>query len=79
MLTLVYAGVATPGSFAVALLVGAVGPLVSGAAGAEERPPNIVLLLSDNLGFGEIGAYGGGALRGAQWQMVSQHQSRLAP
>jgi arylsulfatase len=39
-----------------------VGPAVSLAA---ERPPNIVLMLSDNLGFGEIGAYGGGALRGA--------------
>jgi arylsulfatase len=35
------------------------------AARAEERAPNIVLMLSDNLGFGEIGVYGGGALRGA--------------
>ncbi len=32
---------------------------------ADERRPNIVLMLSDNLGFGEIGAYGGGVLRGA--------------
>lgn len=35
------------------------------SAKADERPPNIVLMLSDNLGFGEIGAYGGGVLRGA--------------
>ncbi|MCG8586085.1 MAG: sulfatase-like hydrolase/transferase, partial [Pirellulales bacterium] len=28
------------------------------------RPPNIVLILMDNLGWGEIGAYGGGILRG---------------
>ncbi len=34
-------------------------------AAADQRPPNIVLMLSDNLGFGEIGVYGGGALRGA--------------
>jgi arylsulfatase len=34
-------------------------------ARADEKSPNIVLMLSDNLGFGEIGVYGGGALRGA--------------
>jgi arylsulfatase len=32
---------------------------------AESAPPNVVLMLSDNLGFGEIGVYGGGVLRGA--------------
>ncbi len=35
------------------------------AAHASERQPNIVLMLSDNLGFGEVGVYGGGTLRGA--------------
>ena len=34
-------------------------------AAADEARPNVVLLLSDNLGYGEIGAYGGGVLRGA--------------
>ena len=32
---------------------------------ATERQPNIVLVLADNLGWGELGCYGGGALRGA--------------
>ncbi len=27
--------------------------------------PNIVLVLMDNLGWGELGVYGGGILRGA--------------
>ena len=29
------------------------------------RKPNIVLMLTDNLGYGELGVYGGGILRGA--------------
>lgn len=32
---------------------------------AQERQPNIVLILMDNFGYGEVGVYGGGALRGA--------------
>ena len=33
------------------------------AAGATK--PNIVFILTDNLGYGELGVYGGGILRGA--------------
>ncbi len=29
------------------------------------NPPNIVLIVADNLGWGELGCYGGGSLRGA--------------
>jgi arylsulfatase A-like enzyme len=35
------------------------------AAGASTGRPNIVLVLMDNLGYGELGVYGGGILRGA--------------
>src|SRR4051812_22550827 len=35
-------------------------PPVNGAA-----KPNIVFVLMDNLGYGEVGCYGGGVLRGA--------------
>ena len=30
-----------------------------------EKRPNIIVIMADNLGWGELGCYGGGALRGA--------------
>ena len=38
--------------------------LISPALLAGTRP-NVVLVLMDNFGYGEIGLYGGGVLRGA--------------
>ena len=35
------------------------------ADSATESKPNIVFVLMDNFGYGEVGAYGGGVLRGA--------------
>jgi len=35
------------------------------AVAQSAKSPNIVLILMDNLGYGDIGANGGGALRGA--------------
>jgi arylsulfatase A-like enzyme len=32
---------------------------------AQDRKPNIVLILMDNVGYGELGTYGGGVRRGA--------------
>ena len=34
-------------------------------AGAQQPKPNILFILADNIGYGDIGAYGGGELRGA--------------
>src|SRR5271170_3232909 len=34
-------------------------------AQAADKKPNIVLILMDNMGYGELGVYGGGILRGA--------------
>ena len=38
---------------------------VSTPASAEDDKPNVVLMVTDNLGWGELGCYGGGILRGA--------------
>jgi arylsulfatase A-like enzyme len=39
-------------------------PVTAAAAGSDSKP-NIVLVLMDNFGYGEVGVYGGGVLRGA--------------
>ncbi|CAG2152272.1 arylsulfatase [Cupriavidus numazuensis] len=42
--------------------------LAMGAVAAAAQPaqrPNVLLILADNLGYGELGVYGGGPLRGA--------------
>jgi len=39
--------------------------LAAGPAAAAQPRPNIVVMLSDNVGYGELGVYGGGVLRGA--------------
>ena len=50
------------------------GPLLAGGAAsgwAAERPPNVVLVYADDLGYGDIGAYGAKAIR-------TPHIDRLA-
>jgi arylsulfatase len=51
-------------SCALALLLAVTAP-VQNASAADAQKPNIVFILMDNLGYGEVGAYGGGMLRGA--------------
>ena len=36
---------------------------LAGSVHAQERP-NVVIMLADNVGYGDIGAYGAGEVRG---------------
>jgi len=36
----------------------------------ERKSPNVVFFHVDNLGFGELGCYGGGILRGADTKRI---------
>ena len=46
--------------------------LVAAPAAAQNKKPNVVLVLMDNLGWGEPGVYGGGILRGAPTPRIDQ-------
>ncbi len=52
---------------AAAALLDALGP-----AQAADKKPNVVFILADNVGYGDLGVYGGGELRGAPTPRIDQ-------
>ena len=55
--------------FVCTLLVAACAAL---PAMAQEKKPNVVFILADNVGYGDLGPYGGGELRGAPTPRIDQ-------
>lgn len=47
-------------------------PLSVATTNAQESKPNILFILADNIGYGDIGVYGGGELRGAPTPRIDQ-------
>ena len=39
---------------------------------AQDQNPNVVFILADNVGYGDLGPYGGGELRGAPTPRIDQ-------
>ena len=39
---------------------------------AQSQKPNVVFILADNVGYGDLGCYGGGELRGAPTPRLDQ-------
>lgn len=56
------------------MLVGALALLGGPLASAQEsqQKPNVVFILADNVGYGDLGPYGGGEVRGAPTPRIDQ-------
>src|SRR6201987_2584841 len=50
----------------------ATGTLLTSTAMAAGEKPNVVFILADNVGYGDLGPYGGGELRGAPTPRIDQ-------
>ena len=50
----------------------AVATFIALPATAQEKRPNVVFILADNVGYGDLGPYGGGELRGAPTPRIDQ-------
>jgi arylsulfatase A-like enzyme len=55
-----------------AALVGALAFTATVASAADAKKPNVVFILADNVGYGDLGPYGGGELRGAPTPRIDQ-------
>ena len=56
----------------VASLLAATSVFLAPAAQAGDPKPNVVFILADNVGYGDLGPYGGGELRGAPTPRIDQ-------
>ena len=56
----------------VASLLAATSVFLAPAAQAGDAKPNVVFILADNVGYGDLGPYGGGELRGAPTPRIDQ-------
>src|SRR5450759_3853447 len=54
------------------LLASFVAIMAQSVPATAQQKPNIVFILTDNLGYGELGVYGGGILRGAPTPNIDQ-------
>ena len=51
-----------------------IGPTITAASTVSQMSdrPNVIYFHVDNLGYGELGCYGGGILRGAETRRIDQ-------
>ena len=51
--------------------------LTVGTAAAQQKQPNVVFILADNVGYGDLGPYGGGELRGHRHRASTSSPARV--
>lgn len=56
----------------IALFAASLATFATLPAMAQEKKPNVVFILADNVGYGDLGVYGGGELRGAPTPRIDQ-------
>ena len=49
------------------------------ATAQQQQKPNVVFILADNVGYGDMGPYGGGKLRGMPTPVPTSWPARVAP
>jgi arylsulfatase A-like enzyme len=60
-------------TISIGLLASVAAVIVASTPGVgQQQKPNILFILADNVGYGDIGAYGGGELRGAPTPRIDQ-------
>jgi arylsulfatase A-like enzyme len=59
-------------TFATLFVTGLALLMFFGTARAADTKPNVVFILADNVGYGDLGPYGGGELRGAPTPRIDQ-------
>ena len=53
--------------------------LIAVAAQAADKKPNILFIVSDDTGYGDLGPYGGGAGRGMPTPSIDRMAAEIAP
>ena len=64
----------TKGRFSILFVVVAVLALIAGPAAAQEKKPNIVVIMGDDIGMWNIGAYHRGMMAGQDTEPRQAHQ-----
>ena len=59
------------------LLILMIGSLIAAAQAQESRPPNFIVIMADDLGYGDLGVYGSQLIKTPHLDRMALHGARL--